>query len=559
MKTRVTELLGIEYPIIQGGMAWVADHHIAAAVSEAGGLGLIAAANAPAEWVREQIREAKKLTDKPFGVNIMLMSPNADEVAKIVVEEGIKVITTGAGSPEKYMEAWKAAGVKVIPVVASVALAKRMERCGADAVVAEGTESGGHIGETTTMALVPQVVDAVKIPVIAAGGIADGRGIAAAFMLGAEAVQMGTRFVATQECNVHENYKQFVLKAKDIDTRVTGRTTGHPVRTLRNPMTKEYLEKEAAGASFEELELLTLGGLPGQGAQKAGMGKDFYEKYDTAKKVFDSASKWLDLDMKALCFEENDKLDLTEYTQAALVTTCLAMEKVVEEMGLHPDVTAGLSLGEYCAIEAAGGMELCDAITTVRKRGILMEQAVPAGKGSMAAVMGMETEKIEEVIADISDVSIANYNCPGQIVITGLAEAVAEASEKLKSAGARRVIPLNVSGPFHSAMLITAGKELGKVLEGITLHQLKIPYVTNVTAEYVEDPSETKALLEKQISSSVRWQQSVENMIRQGVDTFVEIGPGRTLAGFMRKIDRNVKVYNIQTVEDAEKVCQELK
>ena len=288
---------------------------------------------------------------------------------------------------------------------------------------------------------------------------------------------------------------------------------------------------------------------PGQGAQKAGMGKDFYEKYDTAKKVFDSASKWLDLDMKALCFEENDKLDLTEYTQAALVTTCLAMEKVVEEMGLHPDVTAGLSLGEYCAIEAAGGMELCDAITTVRKRGILMEQAV----------MGMETEKIEEVIADISDVSIANYNCPGQIVITGLAEAVAEASEKLKSAGARRVIPLNVSGPFHSAMLITAGKELGKVLEGITLHQLKIPYVTNVTAEYVEDPSETKALLEKQISSSVRWQQSVENMIRQGVDTFVEIGPGRTLAGFMRKIDRNVKVYNIQTVEDAEKVCQELK
>ena len=250
MKTRITELLGIEYPVIQGGMAWVADHHIAAAVSEAGGLGLIAAANAPAEWVREQIREAKKLTDKPFGVNIMLMSPSADEVAKI-----------GAGSPEKYMEAWKAAGVKVIPVVASVALARRMERCGADAVVAEGTESGGHIGETTTMALVPQVVDAVQIPVIAAGGIADGRGIAAAFMLGAEGVQMGTRFVATEECNVHENYKQFLLKAKDIDTRVTGRTTGHPVRTLRNPMTKEYLEKEAAGASFEELEMLTLGGL----------------------------------------------------------------------------------------------------------------------------------------------------------------------------------------------------------------------------------------------------------------------------------------------------------
>ena len=261
MKTRVTELLGIEYPIIQGGMAWVADHHIAAAVSEAGGLGLIAAANAPAEWVREQIREAKKLTDKTFGVNIMLMSPNADEVAKIVVEEGIKVITTGAGSPEKYMEAWKAAGVKVIPVVASVALAKRMERCGADAVVAEGTESGGHIGETTTMALVPQVVDAVKIPVIAAGGIADGRGIAAAFMLGAEAVQMGTRFVVAKESTVHENYKQRVVKAKDIDSEVTGMSTGHPIRVIRNKMTREYLKKEKEGAPFEELEQMTLGAL----------------------------------------------------------------------------------------------------------------------------------------------------------------------------------------------------------------------------------------------------------------------------------------------------------
>ena len=261
MKTRVTELLGIEYPIIQGGMAWVADHHIAAAVSEAGGLGLIAAANAPAEWVREQIREAKKLTDKPFGVNIMLMSPNADEVAKIVVEEGIKVITTGAGSPEKYMEAWKAAGVKVIPVVASVALARRMERCGADAVVAEGTEAGGHIGEITTMTLVPQVADAVEIPVIAAGGIADGRGMAAAFMLGAEGVQVGTAFAASRESVIHQNYKDSILRAKDIDTRVTGRTTGHPIRVLRNDMSRKYLEMEKSGADFEALEALTLGGL----------------------------------------------------------------------------------------------------------------------------------------------------------------------------------------------------------------------------------------------------------------------------------------------------------
>ena len=261
MKTEVTKLLGIEYPIIQGGMAWVAEHHLAAGVSEAGGLGLIAAASAPAQWVREQIHAARKLTDKPFGVNIMLMSPEADEVAKVIVEEGVKVVTTGAGSPEKYMKMWKEAGVKVIPVVASVALAKRMERCGADAVVAEGCEAGGHIGESTTMTLVPQVVDAVKIPVIAAGGIADGRGIAAAFMLGARGVQMGTHFVVTDESQVHENYKDRIIKAKDIDPRVTGRTTGHPVRALRNEMTRRYIELENKGAGFEELEKLTLGGL----------------------------------------------------------------------------------------------------------------------------------------------------------------------------------------------------------------------------------------------------------------------------------------------------------
>ena len=261
MQTEVTRLLGIEYPIIQGGMAWVAEYHLAAAVSNAGGLGLIGAASAPADWVRDQIRKAKELTDKPFGVNIMLMSPYADEVAQVVAEEGVKVVTTGAGSPEKYMKMWKEAGVKVIPVVASVALARRMERCGADALVAEGCEAGGHIGENTTMVLVPQIVDAVNVPVIAAGGIADGRGIAAAFMLGAKGVQMGTHFVVTDESQVHENYKEKIIKARDIDSRVTGRTTGHPVRALRNEMTKKYLELENKGASFEELEQLTLGGL----------------------------------------------------------------------------------------------------------------------------------------------------------------------------------------------------------------------------------------------------------------------------------------------------------
>ena len=261
MKTRITELIGIEYPIIQGGMAWVAEHNLAAAVSDAGGLGLIGAASAPAEVVRDEIRKCRHLTDKPFGVNVMLLNPNADEVAKVIVEEEVKVVTTGAGNPAKYMEMWKKAGVKVIPVVASVALAKLMERGGADAVVAEGMESGGHIGQTTTMSLVPQVCDAVKIPVIAAGGIADGRGMAAAFMLGAEAIQMGTRFVVAKESIVHDNYKNKVIKASDIDSEVTGTSTGHPVRCLRNRMTRKYLELEKSGADFMELEKLTLGSL----------------------------------------------------------------------------------------------------------------------------------------------------------------------------------------------------------------------------------------------------------------------------------------------------------
>ena len=276
-------------------MAWVAESHLAAAVSAAGGLGLIGGANAPAEVIRNYIREVKAATDKPFGVNVMLMSPYADEVAKVVVEEGVKVVTTGAGNPEKYMEMWKAAGVKVIPVVASVALAKRMERYGADAVVAEGTESGGHIGEATTMTLVPQVVDAVSIPVIAAGGIGDGRGIAAAFMLGAEAVQMGTRFLVAKECIVHQNYKDRVLKAKDIDSTVTGRSHGHPVRCLRNQMTREYVKLENEGKSFEELEYLTLGTLRkavqegdvAHGTVMAGQIAGMVSKEQTCKEMID--------------------------------------------------------------------------------------------------------------------------------------------------------------------------------------------------------------------------------------------------------------------------------
>ncbi len=261
MKTRITDIFNIEYPIFQGGMAWVAEHNLAAAVSEAGGLGIIGAGGAPAAFVREQIQKVKAATDKPFGVNVMLMNPEADEIAQIIVEEQVKVVTTGAGNPAKYMEQWKAAGVKVVPVVASVAMARMMERGGADAIIAEGMESGGHIGSATTMTLVPQVVDAVAIPVVAAGGIADGRGFAAAFMLGAEGVQIGTRFVVATESIVHENYKAMLIKAKDIDSTVTGMSHGHPIRSIRNKMTREYLRLEKEGTDFMELEKLTLGGL----------------------------------------------------------------------------------------------------------------------------------------------------------------------------------------------------------------------------------------------------------------------------------------------------------
>lgn len=262
VKSILCEMLGIEYPIIQGGMAWVADSSLAAGVANAGGLGLIAAANAPVDYVRNEIRKAKQLTDKPFGVNIMLLSDNADAVAEMVCEEGIKVVTTGAGNPGKYINMWKEHGIKVIPVVASTALAKRMESAGVDAVVAEGCESGGHVGELTTMALVPQVVDSVKIPVIAAGGIGDGRGIAAAFMLGAVGVQVGTRFLVANECTVHPKYKEKVIKARDIDSVVTGRPTGHPVRVLRNKLTRQFQLLEKSCAELEKYEELGRGCLP---------------------------------------------------------------------------------------------------------------------------------------------------------------------------------------------------------------------------------------------------------------------------------------------------------
>ena len=289
------------------------------------------------------------------------------------------------------------------------------------------------------------------------------------------------------------------------------------------------------------------------------MGKDFYEQTETGKRIFDKATELMGFSMPELCFEENDRLDITEYTQAAMVTASIAMMRVLEENGIKPDVAAGLSLGEYCALAAAGVMSDEDAIRTVRQRGILMQEAVPVGEGAMAAILALDAAAIEEVTGAMEGVWIANYNCPGQIVISGEKAAVEEACEKLKAAGAKRAVMLNVSGPFHSGMLTAAGEKLGQVLSQVELHEPQIPYVANVTAQYVKSAGEVKELLTRQVSSSVRWQQSVEAMIGDGVDTFIEIGPGKTLAGFMRKISRDVKTLNVEKLEDIGKVAETLK
>ena len=299
---------------------------------------------------------------------------------------------------------------------------------------------------------------------------------------------------------------------------------------------------------------------PGQGAQICGMGQDFYEQAETAKEIFDKASEILGFSMPELCFEKNDRLDITEYTQPAMVTASIAMMKVfMERTGITPSVAAGLSLGEYPAMAAAGVMSAEDAIRTVRQRGILMQEAVPVGEGAMAAILALDAAAIEAVTGAMEGVWIANYNCPGQIVISGEKAAVEDACEKLKAAGAKRAVMLNVSGPFHSGMLADAGERLGEVLSQVELHEPQIPYVANVTAQYVKSAAEVKELLTRQVSSSVRWQQSVEAMIADGVDTFIEIGPGKTLAGFMRKISRDVKTLNVEKLEDISKVAEALK
>lgn len=290
---------------------------------------------------------------------------------------------------------------------------------------------------------------------------------------------------------------------------------------------------------------------PGQGAQKAGMGKDFYENSEAARSFFDQAQKNLDFDLKEMCFGEHEELNLTEYTQPCMVSVCLAIVRELKKRGINPDITAGLSLGEYAAVAAAGGMNELDAIKLVRRRGILMQSTVPAGEGAMAAVLGLDAKKIEEILESFENVWIANYNCPGQIVITGLTNEVQQASLALKEAGAKRVVELKVSGPFHSLLLKPAGEALLKEMESMAFSPLQVPYVANATAEIVTDSKKISTFFAKGIYSSVRWQQSIETMLENGVDTFVEIGPGKTLAGFMRKIAPKATVYNVSSFEDA--------
>ena len=290
---------------------------------------------------------------------------------------------------------------------------------------------------------------------------------------------------------------------------------------------------------------------PGQGAQKAGMGKDFYENSEAARSFFDQAQKILDFDLKEMCFGEHEELNLTEYTQPCMVSVCLAIVRELKKRGINPDITAGLSLGEYAAVAAAGGMNELDAIKLVRRRGILMQSTVPAGEGAMAAVLGLDAKKIEEILESFENVWIANYNCPGQIVITGLTNEVQQASLALKEAGAKRVVELKVSGPFHSLLLKPAGEALLKEMESMSFSTLQVPYVANATAEIVTDSKKISTFFAKGIYSSVRWQQSIETMLENGVDTFVEIGPGKTLAGFMRKIAPKATVYNVSSLEDA--------
>ena len=635
MKTRVTELLGIEYPVIQGAMARIADGRLAAAVSEAGGLGIIACGGAPLEWVREQVAIARSITSKPLGANVMLMDPNAGQLAELLVELDINVITTGAGSPANYLPMWKEAGIKVVPVVASSALAARMERLGADAVVAEGTEAGGHIGELTTFALVPAVRQAVGIPVIAAGGIADGRGMVAAFALGAEGVQCGTRFLTVEECGIADAYKQKVLKAKDSDTIVTGRGTGHPVRCLKNKFARACRKAEAQASSPDELEGMYAGSLrravegdvengslmsgqvaclvterktakdviaelmaeaqalaswdlqrmadanaqaerawvpepedgvqfnsdapvfmfSGQGSQKPGMGKDLLSIPQVAEAAA-CATQQMGVDVAYLLAEAPaEELNETRNAQAALTALSLGLSRALMAQGAVPGAVLGFSLGQMSALAVSGMVSDAQLFRILDARAALMSEAAAAHSGAMSALLKADEASVAALCEECAQGQVlvpANFNCPGQIVISGAEEAVARAEEAWSAAG-KRFARLATSGAFHSPLMQDAADKFAAFLEQESFNEPIIPLICNTTARPLS-AAQAKEHLAKHLTSPVRFQESVEYLQGRGFTRFVEVGFGGVLSNLVKRIDRGL---DRACVQDAESLAAE--
>ncbi len=619
----LNEILGIRYPFIQGGMANIATGSFAAAVTNAGALGLIATGGLTADALQEQIHIAKKETNGLFGVNMMLLTPDIDQMADLVIEEGIRVITTGAGDPGKYMEKWKAAGITVFPVCASVALAKRMVRIGADAIIAEGGESGGHVGDMTTMTLVPQMVDAIDLPVIAAGGIADRRQLKAAYDLGAIGAQLGTCLLVSEECPIHDNYKQALIQAKDNSTVVTGRSLNAPVRVIKNPMSRKYLKLEKELADRMELEQLTLGslrkavfdgnvkegslmagqvcgqlnsirplkeifadlagdenGLPaensaaaktpagrrvaflyaGQGSQCAGMGKDLYGIYPAFRKVIDGADPGFDL--KKMMFEGSmEELSETQYTQPAMAAFAAGVTNILYQRGIVPEYAAGLSLGEYSALYSAGVFDADTLIRLTAFRGRAMQQAAEGHECLMCAILGLDASKVEEAVLEASSegiVEVANYNTANQTVIAGERNAVKKAEELAKAAGAKRCAELKVSSAFHTSFMESASRSLHTYFENMEFGRMQFPVIFNTTALPLQEGETIPQLLEQQVKSPVRMKMIIEYLAEQGVDTIVEIGPGKTLAGFVKKTVKGITVYSVEDAASLENAVQQI-
>ena len=661
MDTRITRLLGIQYPIFQGAMARIADGRLAGSVSEAGGLGIIACGGAPLDWVRQQVQIARSITSKPLGANVMLMDPKADDLAKLLVELDVDVITTGAGSPANYISMWKEAGIKVVPVVASAALAARMERLGADAVVAEGTEAGGHIGELTTFALVPSVCQAVKIPVVAAGGVVDGRGMLAAFALGAEGVQCGTRFLTVEECGVAEAYKERILKAKDSDTIVTGRGTGHPVRGLKNRFSRNCRKIEAAAQSPDELEGLyagslrravegdvdngslmagqvaclvherktcadvlqemvgeaqSLGGwtlaqmadansrrqralaasaatptaptaadvvgetaavvetadatevalaapafdprlpvfmLSGQGAQKPGMGCGLTQIPQVAA-ALECGSQVFGRDLTYLVTQASaEELGSTLNAQAALAALSLGLSRALMDQGVRPGAVLGFSLGQIPALAVSGMLSDQAMFQLLRKRAELMDQAAQARPGAMSALLKAEEASVDELCRACAQDQVlvpANFNCPGQIVISGDQEAVARA-EQAWAEGGKRFARLATAGGFHSPLMQQAATEFAAYLEDVGFAQPQIPLICNVNAQPLT-PSQAKEQLAAHLVSPVRFSQSVSLLKDAGFTRFTEVGFGGTLSNLVKRVDRGLERACVQDAESLE-------